>query len=441
MPKVTLHREARRGVWQLRWFDADGRRRGETIGKLGQLTRRDALAIRRDKQSKMDCGLERPDKPKRMSLEEFLRRDREAVAIDVKPTTLRELKIAANHAITALGKDLDVRQIDHAHVGKLKKHLAELKLAAATICKVVRHLQGAFGRGVKLRLVVANPFEGVRLPKVQSKAVRVYGAHEVQDMLDVAASGWWRCRSCGATGAGVVAEPKGWKCSTVGTDGEKCPGKVANEDSSLWWGAFIRVAYTAGLRLGELLNLLWSDLDLKTGKVWVQRKQGGTAKVGDHVVPILAWTAKDYEARSMPIPPDTVATLLRLKAQSGGSPYVFLPLERLKQIGEHLAASGGRLDCNYALVPHLHTYFHRLHAAAAVLAAKRCPDAATWERRTIHDLRRSYGTVMAQHVPMHDLKALMGHSTIRTTEMYYLAAGDVSEKVRAAFGAITLAAG
>ena len=41
---------------------------------------------------------------------------------------------------------------------------------------------------------------------------------------------------------------------------------------------------------------------------------------------------------------------------------------------------------------------------------------------------------MARHVPMHDLKALMGHSTIRTTEMFYLAAGDVSEKVRAAFG-------
>jgi hypothetical protein len=44
-------------------------------------------------------------------------------------------------------------------------------------------------------------------------------------------------------------------------------------------------------------------------------------------------------------------------------------------------------------------------------------------------------------VTMHDLKALMGHSTIRTTETYYLAAGDVSEKVKAAFGAVALAAG
>ena len=41
---------------------------------------------------------------------------------------------------------------------------------------------------------------------------------------------------------------------------------------------------------------------------------------------------------------------------------------------------------------------------------------------------------MAQHVPTHELKALMGHSTIRTTERYYLApSDDLSAKVAAAF--------
>ena len=40
---------------------------------------------------------------------------------------------------------------------------------------------------------------------------------------------------------------------------------------------------------------------------------------------------------------------------------------------------------------------------------------------------------------MHELKALMGHSSIRTTEAYYLAVGDVSEKVQAAFGSRAIA--
>jgi integrase len=57
-----------------------------------------------------------------------------------------------------------------------------------------------------------------------------------------------------------------------------------------------------------------------------------------------------------------------------------------------------------------------------------------WEPRTIHDLRRSYGTLMARHVPIHELKSLMGHSSIRTTERHYLAVGDdLGERVRAAF--------
>ncbi len=35
----------------------------------------------------------------------------------------------------------------------------------------------------------------------------------------------------------------------------------------------------------------------------------------------------------------------------------------------------------------------------------------------------------------------MGHSTIRTTETFYLVPSDVSEKVRAAFGSGAVAAG
>ena len=43
---------------------------------------------------------------------------------------LRDLYVRGKYRIAALGRDLDVRQVDHAHVGKLKKHLAEQKLAS-----------------------------------------------------------------------------------------------------------------------------------------------------------------------------------------------------------------------------------------------------------------------------------------------------------------------
>ncbi len=54
---------------------------------------------------------------------------------------------------------------------------------------------------------------------------------------------------------------------------------------------------------------------------------------------------------------------------------------------------------------------------------------------TIHDLRKSFGTHMANHVPLHELRRLMGHASITTTADYYLDVGDdVAAKVRAAFG-------
>ena len=105
-----------------------------------------------------------------------------------------------------------------------------------------------------------------------------------------------------------------------------------------------------------------------------------------------------------------------------------LSLDRLADIGRHMAANGGQLGPNYNLVNNLRRRFdHIQHAAAERLQR------TDWTCRTFHDLRRSYGTVMAHHVPMHELKALMGHSSIKTTERHYLLAGDVSEKVAQAF--------
>ncbi len=44
--------------------------------------------------------------------------------------------------------------------------------------------------------------------------------------------------------------------------------------------------------------------------------------------------------------------------------------------------------------------------------------------------------MLATRVPLHDLRRLMGHSTIRTTERYYLApTPDLADRVREAFAA------
>ena len=78
MTKITLHQVARprprgrpRKVWMLRWYGTDGKRRGETLGECRTVSKRDAESVRRDKQSKLDCGVIKPDKPRRMTLAGF----------------------------------------------------------------------------------------------------------------------------------------------------------------------------------------------------------------------------------------------------------------------------------------------------------------------------------------------------------------------------------
>ena len=389
--RATAH-NPKRHTWQIRWVGTDGKRYCETIGDAARMTKTDAEIIRRQRQGKMDNGLAPVNRPGRLGLAEFLRRDREAVAIDVKAKTLSELETAGAHAVRALGGTLDVQRLDHAAVGRLKKHLADRGLAAATIVKVVRYLQGAFSRGLKLQLVTSNPFKGVKLPKIQARAVQVYRLHEVEAMIAVAPS---------------------------------------------WWATFIRLAHTSGLRAGELHNLLWSDVDLEARTVTVAPKKAGRFTVGGQEYPILPWTSKSYGTRTVPIPPATVTALQRWKLRTGGSAYVFLSLDRLAVVGEYLAAHDGGLPGSYTLASNVTRDFRGIQDAAAARLSEGATKPYEWRHRTVHDLRRSYGTVLARHVPIHELKRLLGHSSIRTTEGFYLAAGDdISAKVTEAFASV-----
>ena len=379
-----------RHVWMLRWNDSHGRDCGETIGDCRTMTLRKAEAIRRDRQGKIDNRLVSRDRPKRMALQEFLRRDREAVEVDLKPKSIEELRIAADHAIRALGADHDVQQLDYADVGRIKSHLADRKLAAATITKTIRYLQSAFARGVRLRLIPSNPFQGVKLPKVQPKAVRTYKPSEVEALIAVA--------------------------------------------PDLWWESLIRLAYTSGFRLGEMLNLQWADLDFDAGTVKVQAKRPGSFQLGKQTYPILGWTSKSYHDRTVPIPQETVTALQRLKAKSGGSVYAFLSLDRLADVGAFMDAHEGKLLGSYKLANNLTRAWERIQDAAAARLSEGRDEPYEWERRTLHDLRRTFGTMAARLIPAHELRALMGHASILTTQRFYLAVGDdMADRVRSAF--------
>ena len=90
--RVTLHRVHRRlrgggisSYWTLRWFGTDGaKRHSQAVGRIGQVTKAAAQRARRQKETELGSGQTPRDRPKRMTLGEFLDYDREAIAGDSK---------------------------------------------------------------------------------------------------------------------------------------------------------------------------------------------------------------------------------------------------------------------------------------------------------------------------------------------------------------------
>jgi integrase len=180
-----------------------------------------------------------------------------------------------------------------------------------------------------------------------------------------------------------------------------------------WWKVFLTVAYTSGARTGELLNLMWMDVDFEKDRIRIVRKDAD----GD----LHDWEPKDHESRVVPIPSEVTQRLADLQLSSTeGCPYVFIPLWRWKHIRK--AKKIGSWNEDQALLNNLHKRFQKIIRQAEVL---KC---------TLHGLRRSCITNWARVFPIHVVQKLAEHSDIRTTRQYYLAVQendlDIARKVQ-----------
>jgi len=362
--RVTLKNGSTVVYWTLRWPGTTGRMHSESVGRVGDMTKAQAETLRREKEGSMTAGLTRRDRPKEITLKDYLDRDHERVKPDVKVNTLEGLKHAGSHAKKALGEQIRLSSIGPLQVARIKTFLAdERKVAPATIAKTLRTLKASFYRAVKDGLIQDNPFAGVKMQRTQSRPKRIFSPDETRAMRESA--------------------------------------------GSIWWDAFIALAENSGLRKGELQNLLWRDIDFEAKTVRVAAKRAGSVDAKDFgKVPILAWSSKSYEQRTIPLPDSTIDVLTRLHATSDGSPYIFLSLDRLAAIAEVVKAKG-KLGPNYELVNNLHRQFDELQVAARAMLARDHgveADALPWEHGSLHDLRRTYGTRLSRVVPIHVLE-------------------------------------
>lgn len=149
--------------------------------------------------------------------------------------------------------------------------------------------------------------------------------------------------------------------------------KIIDQENDLMYKHIYEFAFNTGLRISEIVNLEWNDVDLVKGEMKIQNKEGYTTKSKrERVVPM---SAKVKEILSL---------------QSKNSNYIF----NIK--GEQISK----------------TYLSKRFKGCV-------KDAKLNDKIHFHTLRHSFASTLVQKgVNLFHVQKLLGHSQISTTQRY-----------------------
>lgn len=326
--------------WVVRWHGSDGQRYSRSFER-----RCDAERFAEEKQSEVRSG--KADEPRKVTLKEFakmylgIRTDLTIRCREEHERTLRFLRERFGDGRTLQAvTPLDSRQFLAWYRARKSKGKP---VSASTVNKVLRECRRIFREAVDCDLLKENPFAGIRQQRVAEVPWHHVTPSEFRTLLASAPSPRWR--------------------------------------------GMLTLAYCCGLRLGEILNLTWADVDFALKTVRVVAKRGATTE---------DWMPKDKDMRVLPLPSPVAKELATLRLAAGPQPvYVFV----------------------YQQGPHLGERMHRRNTWRDFDAIRR---RAKLPPCSMHDLRRSFCTNLARTMPMHVVQELAGHSDIRTTRRFYV---------------------
>lgn len=283
--------------------------------------------------------------PRRMTLEILLNRILQYARLNYKQSTLNLFNISFTRLIKCLGNK-PTRFLTTLDVETYKGYLVK-EVTMVTANDYLRSLKTAFNIALRLKLVESNPFEDCRMfriPKITpaylQKKEFVKLLHSIDDRR---------------------------------------------------FGLLVSFAALTGMRRGEIVNLRWNDVDMRSRIINIQNSE--------------YFTVKAMRPRTIPMNQDVFNLLLNIPKESD---YVFVDEERRPYKAGTVTKK-----------------FKRFAAKAGVS-----------DRIHLHSLRHSYASWLVQSsVPLAEVQQLLGHVSVVTTQIY---AHLEHENLRAAVETIQL---
>ena len=336
--------------WAVRWFGADGKRYSKSFR-----TRKEAERYAETKQTDVRSG--KADPPVRIPLKAYYREHRDLTRGNLARTTLHLHLTTMELLAGAVGWDRTLEAISVRDIERFRATRLQEGLCPSSANKEVKTLRRVFNLAILRGYLPEdrNPCRGIPTLRVAPKRPKYVSPAEFELIF------------------------------------RRAPDAV--------WEALLLTLYTTGIRKREALHLRWQDLDFEESLLHVTRRSGGGF--------VQAWTPKDHEMRSIPLPDRTVTALATWQSVAPeASPYVFMDHGRWEYYRQQVEA--GNWDPSRDLTNNVLRRFKTLCRRAGV------------GHYTIHDLRRSCITNWAKELPIHVVQQLAGHSDINTTRQFYL---------------------
>ncbi|MCJ1678897.1 site-specific integrase [Streptomyces sp. APSN-46.1] len=343
--------------WTVFWYDPDGKQRQQTLN-----LKQDADAVRAKIQRELDLGVFGGVRLSKESLASVF--ERWATTRGVENSSVKQYRTILNRSIIPFFGSRSIAAIKLSDVQEwIAWMTATYSYKESTLQFRLNILRSVFTWAVEGELIGRNPCKEAKLPGSRAKARRVQKAEVIVPKLE-----------------DVLA--------------------IINESSARYRG-MLWLMVGCGFRLGEAMGISRDRIDFKAKMITVDRqvagdRDTGTGKYGGQQLRHIKWRDEDDHGRQVPLP-DTVALALRrhLKQYGTWGPD-FLLFSNITRTG--------------FLYPE---YWYQKIWMPALAGAK-----VAYFRS--HGLRHFYASaLLAQGVPMTEVSAWLGHSSVSVTEQYY----------------------